>query len=66
MNNRWKVEKPFVFVIFGATGDLTKRKLIPAIYALAIDNLLPDNFYILAIGRRLYIRNFSEFDGRSR
>ncbi|AGC68229.1 glucose-6-phosphate 1-dehydrogenase Zwf [Thermoclostridium stercorarium subsp. stercorarium DSM 8532] len=54
MNNRWKVEKPFVFVIFGATGDLTKRKLIPAIYALAIDNLLPDNFYILAIGRRDY------------
>lgn len=47
-------EKSFVFVIFGATGDLTKRKLIPAIYALAVENLLPDNYRILAIGRRDY------------
>jgi len=54
MNNCWKVDKPFVFVIFGATGDLTRRKLIPAIYALAADNLLPDNFRILAVGRRNY------------
>lgn len=54
MKDGRRQEKPFVFVIFGATGDLTKRKLIPAIYALAIDNLLPDNFRVLAIGRRDY------------
>lgn len=49
-----KSEEPFAFVIFGATGDLTKRKLLPAIYALAMDNLIPKNFRILAIGRRDY------------
>lgn len=54
METGWKHKKPFAFVVFGATGDLTKRKLIPAIYALAVDNLLPENFRILAIGRRDY------------
>ena len=29
------------FVIFGASGDLTARKLIPAVYNLGYDNLLP-------------------------
>lgn len=40
------------FVIFGGTGDLTKRKLIPAIYNLKVDGLLPDNFFVTAVGRR--------------
>ena len=40
-----------ILVIFGATGDLTKRKLIPGIFALEIQNLLPDNFAILGSGR---------------
>ncbi len=31
-----------ILVIFGATGDLGKRKLIPALYALYVLNLLPD------------------------
>ena len=39
-------------ILFGGTGDLTKRKLVPAIYNLYIDNLLPDNFFVLSIGRR--------------
>ena len=34
-------------VIFGACGDLTKRKLIPALYNLAKSNLLPNNFAIV-------------------
>jgi glucose-6-phosphate 1-dehydrogenase len=38
-------------VIFGATGDLTKRKLIPALYNLVNDGLLPDAFAIVGIGR---------------
>ena len=40
-----------ILVIFGASGDLTKRKLIPGIFALEIQNLLPDNFAILGSGR---------------
>lgn len=39
-------------VIFGATGDLTHRKLLPAIYNLAYENRLPDHFAVVAIGRR--------------
>jgi glucose-6-phosphate 1-dehydrogenase len=38
-------------VIFGAVGDLTKRKLIPAIYYLAEQKLLPDNFALLGVAR---------------
>jgi len=41
-----------IFVIFGGTGDLTKRKLIPAIFSLMYEGKLPDNFTIVSIGRR--------------
>jgi glucose-6-phosphate 1-dehydrogenase len=41
-----------VFIIFGATGDLTRRKLMSAFYNLESDNLLPKSFVIIAIGRR--------------
>lgn len=40
-----------IFVIFGASGDLTKRKLIPAIYSLFVQNLLPDRFALLGVSR---------------
>lgn len=40
-----------IFVIFGASGDLTKRKLIPAIYSLFVQNLLPENFALLGVSR---------------
>lgn len=39
-------------VIFGATGDLTARKLMPALYNLIKDKFLPDKFYIVGFGRR--------------
>ena len=39
-------------VIFGATGDLTKRKLFPALYNLARDKFLPANFAIVGVGRQ--------------
>jgi len=45
-----------IFIIFGASGDLTKRKLIPAIYSLYVQNLLPDKFALLGIARS----NFSD------
>lgn len=41
-----------VFVIFGGTGDLTHRKLIPAIYNLMFNDKLPDNFALVSVGRR--------------
>jgi len=44
--------QPTILVIFGASGDLTARKLVPAIYNLALDNLLPSDFYLLGYGRR--------------
>ena len=40
-----------VLVIFGASGDLTKRKLIPALFSLHRRDLLPDGFGVLGIGR---------------
>jgi len=40
-----------ILVIFGASGDLTKRKLIPALYSLDIQNLLPDKFAIIGVSR---------------
>jgi hypothetical protein len=42
---------PCIMLIFGATGDLTKRLLVPALYNLACDGLLPDNFAVLGTGR---------------
>jgi glucose-6-phosphate 1-dehydrogenase len=43
---------PTVIVIFGASGDLTARKLIPAIYNLSYDNLLPADFFLIGYGRK--------------
>ncbi len=40
---------PCVFVIFGATGDLTKRLLMPALYNLLANKLLPDKFAIVGV-----------------
>jgi len=39
-------------VIFGGTGDLTHRKLIPALYQLYINKYLPKDFSLISIGRR--------------
>jgi glucose-6-phosphate 1-dehydrogenase len=43
--------KNLVLVIFGASGDLTSRKLIPALFSLKSQNLLPEKYAILGIGR---------------
>ena len=43
---------PTILVIFGASGDLTARKLIPAIYNLSYDNLLPGEFHLVGFGRK--------------
>jgi glucose-6-phosphate 1-dehydrogenase len=49
-----RVPDPSVLVLFGATGDLAFRKVIPAMYHLWRTNLLPHEFLLLAVGRRAY------------
>jgi glucose-6-phosphate 1-dehydrogenase len=67
-----------IYVIFGASGDLTKRKLIPAIYSLFVQNLLPEKFALIGVSRtdftddefrnkmRSAINEFKEIDDASR
>lgn len=40
------------FVLFGATGDLAKRKIFPALYHLFLDQKMPHSFSIIGLGRR--------------
>ncbi|OYW13503.1 MAG: glucose-6-phosphate dehydrogenase, partial [Acidobacteriia bacterium 12-62-4] len=42
---------PCAVVIFGANGDLTKRKLVPSLYRLAIERRLPQGFAIVGTSR---------------
>ena len=42
---------PCTIVIFGASGDLTQRKLIPGLYNLYLKNRLPENFRIIGVSR---------------
>ena len=42
---------PTILFIFGGSGDLTNRKLIPALYNLFIDNYLPEKFVVIGVGR---------------
>src|SRR6516225_8862996 len=42
--------QPCVQVIFGAAGDLSWRKLLPALYNLNVDGVLPSNFAVLGFG----------------
>ncbi|HUJ94664.1 MAG TPA: hypothetical protein VLW84_05325, partial [Terriglobales bacterium] len=46
-----KLSDPCTMVIFGAGGDLTRRKLIPALYNLAKYQLLSREFAIIGVGR---------------
>jgi glucose-6-phosphate 1-dehydrogenase len=45
---------PTIIIILGATGDLTWRKLIPAIYNLWLDNWIPEEFAVLGVSRDKY------------
>jgi glucose-6-phosphate 1-dehydrogenase len=46
-----RAPEPCAVVIFGASGDLTQRKLIPALYALAYRRLLPERFAVVGVAR---------------
>uniref|UniRef100_E6PY26 Glucose-6-phosphate 1-dehydrogenase n=1 Tax=mine drainage metagenome TaxID=410659 RepID=E6PY26_9ZZZZ len=47
-----RIPEPTILVIFGASGDLTKRKLLPALFHLEQVNLLPREFAIVGVARR--------------
>ena len=47
---RRRTPEPCALTIFGASGDLTQRKLFPALYALAIRDLLPPTFGVVGVG----------------
>jgi len=49
---RIKIPGPCGMVIFGASGDLTKRKLLPALYRLHQSRLLPERFFVLGTSRK--------------
>ena len=44
-----KAAPPCIFVLFGAGGDLTKRKLLPSLFNLVKARLLPDNFAVMGV-----------------
>ena len=47
-----KKPDPCSFVIFGVTGDLTHRLVIPALYNLAAGDLLPEKFCLVGVARK--------------
>ena len=47
-----RVPDPCVLVIFGASGDLTRRKLVPAVWQLAVQNRLPEQFALVGVARQ--------------
>ncbi|WP_157439835.1 glucose-6-phosphate dehydrogenase [Terracidiphilus gabretensis] len=55
-----KIPGPGIMVIFGASGDLTKRKLLPALFHLEQSNLLPKDFAIVGVARRPLGNEFAE------
>ena len=54
-------QKPAIIAIFGATGDLTKRKLMPALYNLFLDKQLPPKFFIIGVARQGEEENFRKY-----
>ncbi len=55
-----RIPDPGIMVIFGASGDLTKRKLLPALFHLEQANLLPKKFAIVGVARRPLGNEFAE------
>ncbi|MHB1709990.1 MAG: glucose-6-phosphate dehydrogenase [Acidimicrobiales bacterium] len=61
-----RVPDPCALVVFGVTGDLATKKLIPAVYDLAGRGLLPPGFALLGVGRREWTdRDFERFARRA-
>jgi glucose-6-phosphate 1-dehydrogenase len=54
-----RIPDPCIVVIFGASGDLTKRKLLPALYHLEQAGLLPKDFAVVGVARRPLEKTFA-------
>ena len=54
-----------VFVMFGATGDLAKRKIIPGLFHLAVAGLLPKRYRIIGVARQASAISTEEFRSRA-
>jgi glucose-6-phosphate 1-dehydrogenase len=59
-----RTPEPCALVIFGASGDLTQRKLMPALYSLAFRRLLPEKFAVVGVARSE--ESTEDFRGRMR
>lgn len=60
--NQFKIKNPTTIIIFGVTGDLAQRKLIPALHDLYVRKLLPADFQIVGFSRRDWDqRRFRQF-----
>src|SRR4051794_20016658 len=57
-----RVPDPCALVVFGVTGDLARKKLIPAVYDLANRGLLPPEFVLLGFARRDWDKERGEFE----
>jgi glucose-6-phosphate 1-dehydrogenase len=53
-----KTPEPLILVIFGASGDLTQRKLVPALYQLKKENRLPPEMTIVGVARREWSHDY--------
>lgn len=53
-----RLPEPFLIVIFGASGDLTQRKLVPALYKLRVQRRLPPETTIIGFARRPWSHDY--------
>lgn len=53
-----RVPEPQILIIFGASGDLTQRKLVPALYQMKRERRLPPEFTIVGVARREWSHDF--------
>ena len=60
-----KIPPDHIFVMFGATGDLAKRKVLPGLFHLAVAGLLPKNYRVIGCSRRASTLSDEEFRKRA-
>lgn len=53
-----RIPEPQILVIFGASGDLTQRKLVPALYQMKLERKLPPEITIVGVARREWSHDF--------
>ncbi len=51
LNTIFRIKDPLIFTIYGASGDLAKLKIFPALFALAAQNRFPENLAIVGYAR---------------